>query len=523
MRRLILITCLIFSVLACSGEGATSDPVTDKEPVPKVQTGETQIPTPSPTPETPTTGPIELKPTPTVSSVGAKDSTKIPPVTPTATPMPAKATAPTPTAPTPTATLTPAPTPTSVARAGRVPKGPAPTFSPSTQFGSFESSVAIGFQQAINNEFVAAVNKAGVSAAVFDGSKLWTGALGDASSIQAMTANTPMIIRSTSKTFLGALIASQIDQGLYRLSDTVADLLTDHPDYDLINIDYVNTAVTVEQLLTMTSGIYDWSAESDLQKRMEIMLTPDWNPAYNLSKISKPFVPPGSYRYSYANSILIGLIAEHLSGKTINTLYQEVFFEPLGISGALLPDVVAPLNLAKPHDNLANYGGGTGFGDLEAGSMAMFAGKDPRISWAGAGIVSTPQNIARWGYELFSSSGKAVTGEVRGKLIGAMKVQTDAGMTSLGMHTYGYYMGEGEVTTSDGLTLKAYTHPGGGGGRTSWLYYSPELDVSISLLANSMFLHDLGSCGYKGFAKFMAVGECMAGGMFSLLQGKPIG
>ena len=102
-----------------------------------------------------------------------------------------------------------------------------------------------------------------------------------------------MIIRSTSKTFLSAMMLTQIEGGLYELTDTVETLLSDHPNYALIDIDYVNTNVTVEQLLTMTSGISDWSGPDDLAKRIEIMLAPTWKPADNLSKISSPFNPRG--------------------------------------------------------------------------------------------------------------------------------------------------------------------------------------------------------------------------------------
>ena len=87
---------------------------------------------------------------------------------------------------------------------------------------------------------------------MFDGKNLWTEAFGIASNTNQMTPTTPMLIRSTSKTFLGAMILTQIEDGLYELTDTVEALLFDHPDYALIDINYVNTDVTVEQLLTMT-------------------------------------------------------------------------------------------------------------------------------------------------------------------------------------------------------------------------------------------------------------------------------
>ena len=330
-----------------------------------------------------------------------------------------------------------------------------------------------------------------------------------------------MIIRSTSKTFLGALMTEQIENGLYRLDDTIESLLSDHPDYELIDIANVNTHVTVEQLLTMTSGIADWSKPEDLMNRVEIMLDPDWKPANNLSQIKSPFVPPGSYHYSYANSILLGLIAEKYGGKKVNTLYQEAFFGPLDISGGLLPEVAWPPDTAAAHDNLEDYGQDAGFGEMSTGAYAIFKGTDSKLSWVGAGIVSTPENIARWGYELFSPSGSAISDQAQSRLIDSLTVETDISISGIGVHTYGYYIGMADVSLSDGTRITTYNHPGGGGGRTSWLYYAPSLDVSVSLLANSMTIHDYGSCRYQGW-DYMSVGECMAGGIFSDLLGMPV-
>ena len=390
-------------------------------------------------------------------------------------------------------------------------------FSPSEKYKKFSKPIEDIFKNTLNSNYLSAIQKSGVSAAVFDGTRLWTGAEGIASSEEKMTSSTPMIIRSTSKTMLGALMISQIEKGLYELDDTIESLLSDHPDYNLINIPNVNTEVTVEQLLTMTSGINDWSKPEDLTNRMKIMADQNWKPANNLQYITKKFVAPGSYNYSYANSIILGIIASHVEGKHLNDIYQEQFFKPLGITAGLLPEILTPKQTAISYDDLSLYMGGSGFGPLNTGLMGQFYGLDPKISWAGAGIVSTPENIAQWGYELYSSSGSAVSNSVRNKLIEGMTIKTSEGLTSLGMHTYGYYMGKGEVALPDGTLIKIYTHPGGGGGRTSWLYYSPELDVSISLLANSQMLHNPGGCGHRGYT-FITIGECIAGSIFNALK-----
>ena len=113
--------------------------------------------------------------------------------------------------------------------------------------------------------------------------------------------NSEKEIKEMAETELNELFENNelIEKGLYELDDTIESLLSDHPDYKLINIPNVNTKVTVEQLLTMTSGISDWSKSEDLTNRMKIMADQNWKPANNLQYITKKFVAPGSYNYSY--------------------------------------------------------------------------------------------------------------------------------------------------------------------------------------------------------------------------------
>jgi CubicO group peptidase (beta-lactamase class C family) len=541
MKPLIVIALVVFSILACSNETSTG---TNQSELPAPLTSnsaeETSGSLSSTTSESiestvlssedETSSSIQPVPTPKAeSTVNGVAPTAVPETLPPPTGAPA-VNSPTPTAapealPTPTvASAVNPPTPTATPIPAPAPMLKPLDFTASQQFNSFTNADQAAFQEALNRAFETTFPQAGVSVAVFDGSRLWTSGVGKATETEIMTPETPMIIRSTSKTVLGALITDQINRGLYDLNATIESLLNDHEDYHLINIDNVNVKVTVRQLLTMTSGISDWSSATDLLKRIEIMTDANWKPANNLKQISELFVEPGSYHYSYANSILLGLIAEHKDGRAINTIYQETFFEPLGIVAGLLPDIPMPVHTAVSYDDLSLYQlagqeEGVGFGPMNSGSMAPLYGHDSKVSWAGAGIVSTAENIARWGYELFSPSGSAVSTQVRQQLLDAMTIPTDSGLTSLGMHTYGHYMGTGEVSASDGTLLKVYTHPGGGGGRTSWLYYAPELNVSISLLANSLMLHKPGNCNYRG-RTFMTNGECIGGGIFSRLLGK---
>ena len=75
-------------------------------------------------------------------------------------------------------------------------------------YSEFDSRLQALFQSAVDNEFVALEEKSGLSIAVYTEGKTWTYAMGEADSNVEMMVNTPLMVSSSSKTFLSALILS---------------------------------------------------------------------------------------------------------------------------------------------------------------------------------------------------------------------------------------------------------------------------------------------------------------------------
>ena len=123
----------------------------------------------------------------------------------------------------------------------------------------FDTGFRTLFQIAVDNEFLALEEKAGLSVAVYTDQKLWTYATGEADNNVKMMVDTPLMVSSSSKTFLSALILSQIEMGLYGLTDSVGTVLENHPDFPSFELDKVNPEATIEQMLTMSSGMADFS------------------------------------------------------------------------------------------------------------------------------------------------------------------------------------------------------------------------------------------------------------------------
>jgi D-alanyl-D-alanine carboxypeptidase len=350
------------------------------------------------------------------------------------------------------------------------------------EYVDFPDNTTDQFKFFVDQQFDELNEKAGLSVAVYKNGRLWQYAKGKADSSTNMETNTPTLIRSASKTFLASLILKQIDSGLYSLSDTLGKVLSGNVDYQSFDKNAINPNVTVEELLTMTSGIQD---VHDLrsQEYTKVQTDPNWKPSDTIRLVTGKFTSPGIYAYSNTNSHLLGMVAEHVSGQKLNDLYESQLFTPLGVKAILLPQDDAPSNIARPYGDRSNYGG-TGFGDLaeSASWVENWYESTGRTSWAAAGIVTTPANLAKWAYELFSLDGVALSSDARGSLFNSF----DGSMIRIGgwPQQYGYHATKRTMllTNSD---LNVYGHPGGGGGFITVFYYSPKLDASIALLANS--------------------------------------
>ena len=349
----------------------------------------------------------------------------------------------------------------------------------------FSAELETQFRDAIDDRFYEYTEKAGISAAVYKNGYLWKYANGDASSSAPMTVGTPTLIRSSSKSFIAGLVLKQIDDGLYSLSDTLDKILSDNDVYKTLDKSVINPMVTIEELLNMTSGIQEKKEYGDDEEYNDafnaLQINQNWEPVDSLQLATVKFKTPGQYEYSNTNTILLGVIAEHAGGQNLNKLYKTELFDPFDVVALLLPRDDAPTSTARPH---GEGWSGTGFGDILASSYLQdeWYLATGRTTWNAAGIITTPENMARWAYELFSAHGSALSSKARATLLESFTgplIQIGAADQQ-----YGYHSTKREINLSN-MTIFAYGHPGSGGGYTSEFYYSPELDLSLSIQLNS--------------------------------------
>jgi D-alanyl-D-alanine carboxypeptidase len=209
-------------------------------------------------------------------------------------------------------------------------------------------------------------------------------------------------IGSVTKTFTGTVILQLAQHGDLGLDHFVSRYWPGVPNGDRI---------TIEQLMTMHSGFYNYSKSLSLNRALDQHPRAGYKPQEML-KIAfaargNP-VPGRVFEYCNTNTVLLGLIAEHVDGRPLAQQFRERLFVPLGMRDTLLPPIRS-WDLPGPHPHGYMYG--TNVSTLRTERLpprqlkAARSGKlkpndvtDSNPSWAGAAgaASSTASDMATW-------------------------------------------------------------------------------------------------------------------------------
>lgn len=140
-------------------------------------------------------------------------------------------------------------------------------------------------------------------------------------------------IASGCKLFTAIAICQLVEQGKVTFTSTLSECLPiDFPKFA--------PAVTVEQLLTHTSGIPDYFDESVMDDFEDLWRT---RPMYHIRQL-RDFLPmfqhepmrqeSGVFQYNNAGYILLGLIVEQASGLTFSDYIERFVFKPAGMTAS---------------------------------------------------------------------------------------------------------------------------------------------------------------------------------------------
>jgi D-alanyl-D-alanine carboxypeptidase len=187
-----------------------------------------------------------------------------------------------------------------------------------------------------------------------------------------------MRIASMAKAFSGAVAFNLVADGRLRLSDTIGEILPRLPR--------AWRRVSVRRMLNHTSGLPDYTGSDGFREQFQNDPRGFVSPATVISWVrADPLVfKPGSrYEYSNTDNIVVGRMAEKVTGRSYGRLLRRFVFRRLG-----LKQTSFPTRIALPRPFIHGY-------VHEAGAPPQDASEflSPSGAWASGAIVSTPLDV----------------------------------------------------------------------------------------------------------------------------------
>ncbi|HEX2210161.1 MAG TPA: serine hydrolase domain-containing protein, partial [Longimicrobium sp.] len=133
----------------------------------------------------------------------------------------------------------------------------------------------------------------------------------------ALTPETAFDVGSVVKQFVAASVLLLVDEGRISLSDDVRKYIPELPDYGHV--------ITIDHLLTHTSGIRDWVWLSSVTEYRENALT------LILRQRGLNFAPGEEWSYSNSGYELLREVVARVSGQPLAEFMRTRLFEPLGM------------------------------------------------------------------------------------------------------------------------------------------------------------------------------------------------
>jgi len=251
---------------------------------------------------------------------------------------------------------------------------------------------------------------------------------------------------SITKQFTSAVILKLQEEKKLSVSDKLSKYFPGYPKGD---------SVTIEQLLTHTSGIYSYTNDPNF---MANEVTKPANREMMMALFrDKPFdFSPGTgWNYSNSGYSLLGYIIEAVTKKPYEQAVRKYIFTPLGMTHS-----------GFDFTHLKNKEKATGYFELNDKETVPAPIVDSTVSYSAGAIYSTTGDLYLWH--------KALQ-----KNIILSKVQQDKAYTPV-KNKYGYGWG---IDSIEGK--RKVSHSGGIHGFTTNISRIPEDDICIVLLSNA--------------------------------------
>ena len=209
---------------------------------------------------------------------------------------------------------------------------------------------------------------------------------------ERLTAEHVFRVGSITKTFVATVMLQLEAEGRLRLDDSVERWLP--------GLVPNGQAIALRQLLNHTSGIYNYTEDQAFLGAMARNPRGTWTPEalVRVATAHRPVFAPGTaWSYSNTGYILLGLVVERASGRTLADELALRIFAPLELTRTSLPSV-GTMPASSAHGYLPP---GNGFIATPGGRRADITAWNPSWAWAAGAIVSTARDLARFYASLF--------------------------------------------------------------------------------------------------------------------------
>ncbi len=197
-------------------------------------------------------------------------------------------------------------------------------------------------------------------------------------------AKTDFRLASFTKQFTAMAIMLLARDGKLRYDETLTDVFPGFPAY--------GRAITIRHLLTHTSGLPDYES---LMEQVEQTKRQTWSANHQIrdqealdllkQQSTGKFQPGTSWAYSNSGYVLLGLIAEKVSGKPFSQVLHDLIFEPLRMR-----DTLAFVNGKNTVPRRA-------FGHTKEGATFVETDQSSTSATLGdGGIYSNLDDLAKW-------------------------------------------------------------------------------------------------------------------------------
>ncbi len=287
-------------------------------------------------------------------------------------------------------------------------------------------------------------------------------------------ATTLFRLASVNKMLTAVGLLQLVDDGSVALGDPITDHL---PDFDFAMDATWASSITVEHLLTHSSGIVDHlEVDADESLKDDDALAEYMNGGFG--QVAYLMAPAGRmYNYSNPNFILAGLVTETVSGEYYREYLDVHVFTPLGMDRTffLPPEVITDGDFA--------FGDGTHWETglptiVEPDSYDNGWGRPAGYAW------SSVLDTARFLIFLAQGNQGVLSDVMRTEMQSPRRLTQE--LVDIAYYGYGLLVSEGFFLGSgaDFYDMRLVSHNGALSGYSADFYYIPDMEFGLITLAN---------------------------------------